>query len=412
MKLSQIFLLSFTLSFTAAFSQTGWQTVTLPSTVGSTYKVNFLNSSTGYLYANAIYKTTNEGANWQQLTTSLSSGMWARLCFASANTGIIIAGGVYRTTNGGTNWESKSPPPFLGSYADITFINSTTGWLSDAGRVYKTIDAGATFANYVLVDSGNVLAMVARLKFFNENNGIFVGLFGINHTTNGGLNWTTTRSYTGIRASYGDFFDENNGIIVANTNTIGKNAARTTNGGINWTYFSIGTDSLYNIKFLNQTTGWAAGAKGSLYKTTDAGLNWTKYNGINTTYTIRDISFINETTGYLTTQKNILLKTTDGGTVFIAQTSTEVPDKISLSQNYPNPFNPSTTINYSLKSAGYTSLTVFDSQGKEVETLVNEKQTPGSYAATFNADNLPSGAYYYKLISGNFSETKKMILIK
>lgn len=83
-----------------------------------------------------------------------------------------------------------------------------------------------------------------------------------------------------------------------------------------------------------------------------------------------------------------------------------------LCQNYPNPFNPSTTINYSIKSAGLVTLKVYDILGTEVATLVNERKEPGNYDVTFNAANLPSGIYVYMLISGNFLDSKKLILTK
>jgi len=92
--------------------------------------------------------------------------------------------------------------------------------------------------------------------------------------------------------------------------------------------------------------------------------------------------------------------------------STEIPENFSLSQNFPNPFNPSTNIRYDLPKNGFVKLVVFDELGREIETLVNEKQTTGTYEATFNASQYPSGVYFYKLQTENFSETKKMILIK
>jgi len=84
----------------------------------------------------------------------------------------------------------------------------------------------------------------------------------------------------------------------------------------------------------------------------------------------------------------------------------------SLSDNYPNPFNPTTQINYSIKTAGMVSLKVYDILGTEVSSLVNENQKAGNYSVSFNASNLPSGIYFYTIQSGNFSDSKKMILLK
>ncbi|MGB5529792.1 MAG: T9SS type A sorting domain-containing protein, partial [Ignavibacteriaceae bacterium] len=88
------------------------------------------------------------------------------------------------------------------------------------------------------------------------------------------------------------------------------------------------------------------------------------------------------------------------------------PGGFILTQNYPNPFNPSTTISFSITSAGFTSLKVYDVLGNEVETLLSEEKPVGTYEVQFNASNLSSGVYLYKIQAGNSVETKKMVLMK
>ncbi len=83
-----------------------------------------------------------------------------------------------------------------------------------------------------------------------------------------------------------------------------------------------------------------------------------------------------------------------------------------LSQNYPNPFNPATIINYQIPADGFVTLKVYDILGKEVATLVNEQQKAGRYNVTFNASNLSSGVYIYELRSGEFIQSKKMMLLR
>ena len=83
-----------------------------------------------------------------------------------------------------------------------------------------------------------------------------------------------------------------------------------------------------------------------------------------------------------------------------------------LSQNYPNPFNPSTKISYTLGFKSVTRLSVYDILGREVAVLVNEIQNEGSHEVTFTGNNLSSGIYFYKLEAGQYSQIKKMILIK
>jgi len=88
------------------------------------------------------------------------------------------------------------------------------------------------------------------------------------------------------------------------------------------------------------------------------------------------------------------------------------PFNFFISQNYPNPFNPTTKIEYSVPHSSNVVIKVFDILGKEIETLVNEEKSIGSYEVEFNAAGLPSGIYFYRLQDGNYIETKKMVLIK
>ncbi len=89
-----------------------------------------------------------------------------------------------------------------------------------------------------------------------------------------------------------------------------------------------------------------------------------------------------------------------------------VPASFTLSQNYPNPFNPSTQIQFSVPQAGFVTLKVYDMLGREVATLVRQELAPSSYTITWNASNAASGVYLYKLDAGNYSVTKKMVLMK
>ena len=93
-------------------------------------------------------------------------------------------------------------------------------------------------------------------------------------------------------------------------------------------------------------------------------------------------------------------------------TNNQTPVKYSLSQNYPNPFNPSTSIRFDIPKDGLVKLVVYDVLGKEIATIINEVKTTGSYIVDFNGGELNSGIYFYKLTAGDFSEIKKMILVK
>ncbi|MBK8946122.1 MAG: T9SS type A sorting domain-containing protein [Ignavibacteriae bacterium] len=89
-----------------------------------------------------------------------------------------------------------------------------------------------------------------------------------------------------------------------------------------------------------------------------------------------------------------------------------LPTKFTLEQNYPNPFNPTTEINFSIPKSGNVTLKVFDAVGQEVATLVNEFKNAANYKVNFNAANLTSGVYFYRLEANDLLQTKKMLLIK
>ena len=89
-----------------------------------------------------------------------------------------------------------------------------------------------------------------------------------------------------------------------------------------------------------------------------------------------------------------------------------VPNYYALGQNYPNPFNPSTKINFALPEAGNVKIIIFDILGREITTLVNEYKTSGIYTVDFDASSLSSGVYFYRMESGSFTDTKKMLLVK
>jgi len=90
----------------------------------------------------------------------------------------------------------------------------------------------------------------------------------------------------------------------------------------------------------------------------------------------------------------------------------KLQERYVLEQNYPNPFNPTTNIKFEISKISNVKLTIYDALGREVETLVNEGLKAGTYQADWDASNYSSGMYYYRIVAGDFTDTKKMILIK
>jgi hypothetical protein len=109
---------------------------------------------------------------------------------------------------------------------------------------------------------------------------------------------------------------------------------------------------------------------------------------------------------------NIKIQNYQDAITGIGNNNGDIPKVFSLSQNYPNPFNPSTSIKYAIPKNSFVILTVYDVLGRAVKTLVNEQKTPGIYEVTFDAGDLSSGAYFYKISADGFSDTKRMMLVK
>lgn len=137
-------------------------------------------------------------------------------------------------------------------------------------------------------------------------------------------------------------------------------------------------------------------------------------NGCGTTTETKSYSFVDEN---VQSGKYLYrLKQVDFSGMFEYSNEIEVivtaPDRFELNQNYPNPFNPSTTIEYQIPQSSFVTLKVYNILGKEVAELINEQKPAGVYKVTFDASALPSGLYLYKIVTGNFEQTRKMLLLK
>jgi hypothetical protein len=162
------------------------------------------------------------------------------------------------------------------------------------------------------------------------------------------------------------------------------------------------------------------GDNGTIIRSVDNGMTWTPVES-NTQNSIMSVNFANTNKGIAVGESSTTLYTNDGGQSWSTQNNlrknmvTPVitgKKNFSLNQNYPNPFNPSTTINYNLPVDSKVSLKVYDLIGKEVAGLVNGFQTRGSHSVNFNAKNLTSGIYFYRITAGDYKDVKKMILVK
>lgn len=136
--------------------------------------------------------------------------------------------------------------------------------------------------------------------------------------------------------------------------------------------------------------------------------------GHGTTTDIQNYSYIDQNVAAGTYSYRLKQIDYDGSITYSQEIEIDVklPNVFELEQNYPNPFNPVTTIKYNLPKASEVALTIYDVLGREIKTIVNEQQQPGSYEVNWNASNISSGIYFYQLKTNDYVNTKKMLLLK
>jgi photosystem II stability/assembly factor-like uncharacterized protein len=366
-----------------------------------------------------ILKTTNGGVNWLYLTiidSIYEAPAYYNLFFLNPNTGFVCGYWykIFKTTNGGISWNGIITPSYGNlTYWAIKFFDEMTGFIAGRyGIMYKTTTGGANWLSYDTAHS-----YINDMYFFNVNTGFKCdGYCGIYKTTNSGLNWTYKFVLDSLGIGGGnmesiDFIDENTGYVTGHGALF-----KTTNGGNDWkSVFIIHNNQLWSVKAINNNVYVGCDSNYIMYSS-NFGINWCKQI-LNTNYGfVHSIYFTDSNTGYLCTQNDIF-KTTNGG-VSVNNLSTEIPKELMLFQNYPNPFNATTKIRFAIKEEGKgkrekTKLVIYDILGKEVQTLVNEELSPGTYEVTFDGAGLSSGIYFYQLSIDNVQfATKKMVILK
>ena len=363
-------------------------------------------------------KTTNGGLNWFSFAGSSSGG--ASVYFINANTGFLSGFNLSITTNAGNSWTTVYTPTDTAVVLEFHFPTPTIGYgvgmkvqltpMQILGTyLVKTTNGGFNWTRLAPPISG-IDKELKDIFFTDANTGYTVGWSDnpsasiLLKTTNGGNNWSSLTAGTGDEIYGVQFTDANTGYVCGSFPTA---IQKTTNAGASW--FVTNQDQASDIYFINANTGFALCWNG-IVRTNNAGANWTYQN---TAFTdLLKIMFYGNYVGYAVGKDGLVVKTTNGGSVFISQINSNVPEKYSLSQNYPNPFNPTTNIRFDLPKSGSVKLVVFDALGREVATLVNEKLAPGTYEVDWNGSSYTSGVYFYKLMTGDFVETKKMLLVK
>jgi hypothetical protein len=360
----------------------------------------------------------------------------------------------YRSTNGGKNWvfmnnEWKGSFLFITPNNEIISYGESHGF--DGRDLFYSKDYGHTWNSMNYHKSYG--SEIESIFYNHNNNGIYINWYNYysnnywtNLTTNLGLSWTTLERYAGDMLLVSDnlilndrfefssdnaltwikktnpfdnseiymldwAIDRNKNIYIAASTGVYKANYELWDWSIIWQ-----TDGLTNIAIRNDQVyvGFYDNEKFSkrgVYKLDNDSNEWINVNEGLDDFKIEKLFFDAYGYLYLKTHTQLFRK----GDI----SSLLIPESFSLSQNFPNPFNPSTTIKYSIPFVGarYSAspivlLKIYDVLGSEIATLVNEEKAPGNYEIVFNGVNLPSGIYFYKMSCGNFSETKKLVLMK
>ncbi len=378
----------------------------------------------------------------------------------------LVRDGMLRTSDGGKTWDTVNFPIDIGVVGSISFVDSMIGWciVPSLSTLYKSSDGGLTWTECY---SGWYYKLVPGvMQFLDTLHGYAVGpdtTYNVTRTwrtIDGGRTWSSNTIPNYDVSSYIQFIDQLTGWIA------GLGIFKTTDGGVSWmkqTYDSAtvgwGRGGIY---FVDSLHGWSCSkGNGWIIRTTDGGESWVNQfdinqpNGIGTSA----ISFSDELNGWIFGSTfyqgdvmELIYRTTDGGDSWfeesiglsrylgggvakapchawaisagdgsilghdmitsVTEPELALPETIQLSQNYPNPYNPSTKITYQLPHRDHVQLKVFDSVGREVETLVDRTQEAGEYTVRFDASAYSSGLYYFHLITPSSRHVKKSLFLK
>jgi photosystem II stability/assembly factor-like uncharacterized protein len=349
-----------------------WSILPSPSTSDFWY-IHFFDADTGYVCGSSasLYKTTNGGSSWNQIIVG-GTTIFYKIYFINNQVGYIGTGSatpgrLLKTTNYGSTWTNVAGYTATGTVRGIYFLNSDTGFVSNSlYAIQRTTNGGTSFDE---VDFGT--GTFYEVKFIDNQNGVAAGANGeLYYTSNMGTSWDSTNVNIGTGSNlYGLALDNNLGDGVGTLYTAGLAGviAKSTDFGHTWSSLctSVSHDELREIKFLDELNGYAVGGSTTysdflktsdggqtwnklpfnggyriysqnwinkdtgyvglrgltgIYKTTDAGLNFTQLNPNvgGTTNIWYSIEFANKDTGYACNSGGFLVKTTDGGTTWTA----------------------------------------------------------------------------------------------
>lgn len=423
--LCRIIILSILLTFVCEIHpQSSWVKIDSPVSV-SLRNCCFTDNLHGWASGDdGIIIHTSNGGNTFEIQNSTIKYYINDIFFINKRLGWVVANEssfsgttILQTTNSGVNWISERFSDTTKFLRTIYFLDSLNGYMGGfGGIIYKTTNAGDVW-NLSNVDSSAFSGFpISKIKFATANLGYACGGYMdvagvVWRTINGGKLWTAN-DYS--PEPFYDFFinDSQKAIVAGGDFEYGVQICKTSNGGLNWNYSSLQLfGQAYSIDFRTAGEAWMPlGYARSWAVSYDKGLSWISIPATDSAE-LYSVAFTDSLHGWAVGNNGVILKYVPT-TVQISNINSPAESLFLLSQNFPNPFNPNTIINYQLTIMNFVSLKIYDLLGNEIKILVNELQSTGSYCVKFDGSNLPSGIYFYELKTGNFSETRKMLLLK
>ena len=405
-----------------------WQQTNGPDTLETTSVSALAFSSAGQLFASTtrgclesdalgVFRSTNNGTSWAETNSGLSNANVGSLTVTPA--GHFLAGtqnGIFRSTDNGSSWSYVG---LAGVY--ITFLFSTPNaiFASDGcfcSGIYRSTDDGTS---WIPINSGLDDGCINALSLSNQGY-LFAGsgVSGIYRSTENGDSWDKKNSGL-LSPNIISIVTGPGGELYAGTQTnvytgqSGAGVFRSTDNGESWQQATSGlpTDEISHLAVNSIGYVFAATSRQGVYSSTDKGNSWEPVGpGLEENSTVSAFAFNNS--GYVFAAAGGIVYRSVQPVTYVQYTSETFPSSYVLRQNYPNPFNPSTTIEFALPKSAYVTLRVYDLLGRQVGELVNEKLEPGMYKTQWNASGLASGVYFYRLQAGEFTETKKLLLLR
>ena len=381
-------------SGTVIHTTDGGGTWTIQNTGIAGYPVEnifFLNRNIGWGVANdyffwgtKILRTTNSGLNWSVSVFPDTTQVFNTIYFFDSQTGYLsgFTGTIFKTTNGGANWNQQNvdtnycPIVYLFPKMNFNFINSQTGFASGGhidiqGMMWKTTDSGLNWTTYcVTPEPLERVKPISQQRILATGGDYEYGLSLVN-SYDGGNTWLYDTSVHVFGIGKALAFRTPSELWIPTA--VGQSwALSLDSGGFGKPLYILpapDSTSVYDALFVTPTFGWACGTNGALLK----------YNS--------DI-------------------------IGVPGSGNTVPLRSLLYQNYPNPFNPSTTISYNLAKKSFVVITVYDLLGKEVKKFMEGIRPSGTHKFKFSSDGFSSGVYFYRIDAGDFTQSRKMVILK